>query len=200
MRRFLSLLAVALVATVVAPDARAQSDGGQSRSVMVVMETNKGDITLRLRPDKAPGTVENFLEYARDDFYQGTIFHRVVQGFVIQGGGFTRDLTRKKTRGPIENEADNGLTNERGTIAMARTADPHSATSQFFINVRDNGGLNFQEKTPGGWGYTVFGRVVDGMDVVDRISRVETGAKGPLPRSVPRDPIVIEDVRIKGQG
>ena len=158
----------------------------------VRLETTEGNIVLELYPDKAPRTVENFLTYVRDGFYDGTIFHRVIEDFMIQGGGFTRDYTRKETRAPVVNEADNGLSNTRGTVAMARTSDPHSATAQFFINVKDNEALDHRAKTPRGWGYTVFGEVVEGMDTVDRIRQVPTGAGGPFPKDVPQTPVVIE--------
>lgn len=160
----------------------------------VEIKTNIGAITLELYPDKAPKTVENFLQYVKDDFFKGTIFHRVIPGFMIQGGGFNVDFVQKKTRGPVPNEASNGLRNEVGTIAMARTSDPNSATAQFFINVNDNQALNF---APGSPGYAVFGKVVKGMDVVNKIVAVETGP-GPVPphQNVPRKPVVIEDVKI----
>ncbi len=162
----------------------------------VVLHTNQGDITLELYPDKAPKTVENFLQYVRDGFYDGTIFHRVISNFMIQGGGYTQDYKRKRTRAPIPNEADNGLSNLRGTIAMARTADPHSATTQFFINVVDNKFLDYRAPTTRGWGYCVFGRVVDGMDVVDKIRRIPTGPAGPFAKDAPRIPVVIERAEI----
>jgi len=162
----------------------------------VVLHTNQGDITLELYPDKAPKTVENFLQYVRDGFYDGTIFHRVISNFMIQGGGYTQTYQRKRTRAPIPNEADNGLSNLRGTIAMARTADPHSATAQFFINVVDNKFLDYRAPTTRGWGYCVFGRVVDGMDVVDKIRRIPTGPAGPFAKDAPRIPVVIERAEI----
>ncbi|SCZ63695.1 peptidylprolyl isomerase [Thiohalomonas denitrificans] len=159
----------------------------------VEMETSKGKIVLELYPEKAPETVENFLRYAEDGFFDGTIFHRVIQGFMIQGGGFTPDMQRKPTRAPVVNEADNGLSNETGTIAMARTSDPHSATSQFFINVSDNRPLDFTGRTPRGWGYTVFGRVVEGMDVVKQIENSATTIRNGH-RDVPEDNVIIEKV------
>jgi cyclophilin family peptidyl-prolyl cis-trans isomerase len=165
----------------------------------VRMETSEGTITIELYPDKAPKSVENFLAYVDEGHYDGTVFHRVIDGFMIQGGGFTDDLQKKPTKNAIENEADNGLKNERGTIAMARTGDPHSATSQFFINHKDNDFLNHSGKTPRGWGYAVFGKVTDGMDVVDKIATAPTGGKGPFPTDVPKSTIVIEKVtRIDG--
>jgi peptidyl-prolyl cis-trans isomerase B (cyclophilin B) len=164
----------------------------------VKMQTSKGSISLELYEDKAPQTVENFLTYARNGFYDGTIFHRVIPGFMIQGGGFTPKMQQKKTRAPIKNEADNGLENDVGTIAMARTPDPNSATAQFFINLKANDFLNFKSKTPQGWGYAVFGKVTDGMDVVKSIARVKTGNVGPY-QDVPKEPIVIEKVTVVDQ-
>ena len=157
----------------------------------VELDTNKGKIILELYVDKAPKTVENFFAYVDAGFYNGTIFHRVIPNFMIQGGGFAADMQQKKTRAPIDNEADKGLRNERGTIAMARTSNPHSATAQFFINTKNNDFLNHKGKSPQGWGYAVFGRVVEGMDVVDTISGVKTGTRGRF-RDVPADPIVIK--------
>ena len=139
------------------------------------METNFGTITIELDADKAPLTVANFKKYVADDFYNNTIFHRVIPNFMIQGGGFNPGMTQKQTLDPVENEADNGLANDRGTIAMARTNDPHSATAQFFINLKDNAFLNHSGKNPQGWGYCVFGKVTEGMDVVDKIAAVPTG-------------------------
>ncbi|MCK9529778.1 MAG: peptidylprolyl isomerase [Gammaproteobacteria bacterium] len=156
----------------------------------VSLDTSLGEIVVELDPAKAPKTVENFLQYVRDGHYDGTIFHRVIDGFMIQGGGFTADMEQKPTRGPIMNEADNGLRNAVGTIAMARTNDPHSATAQFFINVANNSGLDFREKTPRAWGYAVFGRVVEGMGVVGQIKSAPTTSVGPF-QDVPREPIVI---------
>lgn len=157
----------------------------------VILETNKGNIVLELYPDKAPKTVANFLQYVEQGFYTNTIFHRVINGFMIQGGGFTPKYERKHTQPPVVNEADNGLKNDRGTIAMARTFDPHSASAQFFINVADNDFLNFKSKTPNGWGYAVFGKVVQGMEVVDTIKEIPTVPAGPFPRDVPREPVII---------
>lgn len=158
----------------------------------VSLKTSAGTIVLELDSASAPATVENFLRYVDDDFYDGTIFHRVIEGFMIQGGGFTPALARKSTRDPIVNEASNGLANTRYTIAMARTNAPHSATAQFFINTVDNGNLDHTAATPRGWGYAVFGRVVGGHDVIDRISSTPTGASGPFSRDVPLEPIIIE--------
>lgn len=164
----------------------------------VLMETNKGPITVELNQDKAPATVANFLTYVDEGFYNGTIFHRVIDGFMVQGGGFGQDMKKKATHDPIANEADNGLKNERGTLAMARTGDPNSATAQFFINHKDNAFLNHTDKTPRGWGYTVFGKVAEGMEVVDAIAALPTGAKGPFRKDVPQTTVVIEKVaRVK---
>ena len=160
---------------------------------MILIRTTLGDIKIELYQDKAPITVSNFLEYVDSGFYNGTIFHRVIDGFMIQGGGFTRDMEQKPTRAPIRNEADNGLKNDRGTIAMARTPHIHSATCQFFINVVDNDFLNHNAPTPQGYGYCVFGRVVEGMDVVDKIKSAPTTTVGPF-QNVPVDPIEILSV------
>ncbi len=164
---------------------------------VVHMQTSMGEIVLELDAVKAPQSVENFIRYVREGFYDGTVYHRVIDGFMIQGGGFTQDYQRKDTHEPVRNEADNGLLNKRGTIAMARTNDPHSATAQFFINIADNRFLNHSSQTPRGWGYAVFGRVTNGMDTVDRIRRTPTGAGGPFPGDVPATAIVIEKVTIK---
>lgn len=160
----------------------------------VKLQTNVGAIIVELKPDEAPRTVDNFLQYVRSGFYDGTVFHRVIDGFMIQGGGFDTDLQQKSTRAPIENEAKNGLKNTRGSLAMARTADPHSATAQFFINVVDNPFLDYPGQD--GWGYTVFGEVVQGMEVVDEISQLPTGAGGPFPSDVPEDQVVINEATV----
>ena len=157
------------------------------------IETSKGTITLELNEEKAPATVANFVEYAKSGFYDGTIFHRVIDGFMIQGGGFTRDMNQKETRTPIMIESMNGLSNARGTIAMARTMDPNSATSQFFINLVDNDFLDFTAPTTQGYGYAVFGAVTDGLEVVDAIAKVRTGSVGPY-ENVPEDAVVIKKV------
>jgi len=157
----------------------------------VVLDTSKGKIVLELYPDRAPETVTNFLSYVDAGYYNGTIFHRVIPDFMIQGGGFTADMKRKTTRPPIKNEADKGLKNERGTIAMARTGDPHSATAQFFINSKNNDFLNFRSKTQQGWGYAAFGKVVEGLKTVDAISAVQTRTRGRF-RDVPAEPVVIK--------
>lgn len=163
---------------------------------MIILETNKGNIEIELDMDKTPVTAENFLAYAKSGFYDGTIFHRVIDGFMIQGGGLLPGMEKKTTRAPIENEADLGGHNKRGTLAMARTNDPHSATAQFFINVQDNDFLNFQSKSPSGWGYCVFGKVVNGMDVVDQIKSVETTHRQGH-SDVPVEDIIIQSVRLK---
>ena len=161
---------------------------------MIVLQTNYGDITIALNHEKAPVTAANFEQYVRDGFYDGTLFHRVIDGFMIQGGGFDQEFNQKPTRDPIENEADNGLQNTIGTLAMARTQDPHSATAQFFINVGNNSFLNHSGKSLQGWGYAVFGEVVDGMDVVTDIELVDTGRRAGMV-GVPEAPVVIESAR-----
>ena len=158
---------------------------------MVTLKTNFGDITLELFEDKAPKTVENFLAYVKEGFYDDTIFHRVIDGFMIQGGGFTADMDQKDTKDTIENEANNGVANEIGTIAMARTNDPHSATEQCFINVGNNSFLNHTSESVNGWGYCAFGKVTDGMDVVEKIKSVKTGSSG-YHQDVPAEPVIIE--------
>ena len=166
--------------------------------VMVEMHTSKGLITLKLDAEKAPVTVANFIEYVNSGHFDGTIFHRVIPGFVIQGGGLESGMKEKPTQAPIENEADNGLKNVTGSICMARTNDPHSATSQFFINLKDNQFLDHTEKSPQGWGYAVFGQVTDGMDVVEAIAAVQTGNAG-FHQDVPVEDIVVEKVTITDQ-
>lgn len=158
---------------------------------MITLHTNYGPIELELDFEKAPKTAANFKQYVDEGFFNGTIFHRVIDNFMIQGGGFTEGMQQKTTRAPIENEADNGLSNDKGTIAMARTMDPHSATAQFFINVKDNHFLNFKSKSSQGWGYCVFGKVVSGMDVVEKIKNVKTGSSHGH-QDVPMEPVVIE--------
>ena len=162
---------------------------------MVKLHTNFGVVTLELDAAKAPTTVENFLQYARDKHFDNTIFHRVIDGFMIQGGGFEPGMKQKRTRAPVKNEADNGLKNAAYTVAMARTSDPHSASAQFFINVADNDFLNYTSPTQQGWGYCVFGRVVEGQDVVDRIKKVRTGSRGGH-QDVPQDDVVIERAEV----
>ena len=163
----------------------------------ILMTTTVGPITLELDADNAPKTVENFLSYVSSGFYDGTIFHRVINNFMVQGGGFTADMEQKATQAPIENEANNGLKNARGTIAMARTQDPHSATAQFFINVQDNDFLNHTGENMQGWGYAVFGKVTEGEDVLDKIRCVQTGNQAGH-QDVPVEPIIIESVTVIG--
>ncbi len=177
--------------------------GALAADPQVDIRTSAGTIRIELYPAKAPKTVENFLQYVRDGQYNGTIFHRVIDGFMIQGGGFDKGFQQKRTRAPIVNEAQQavkaGLKNEVGTLAMARTADPNSATAQFFINVADNAFLNWGDPRSDGHGYAVFGKVIDGMDVVTKIAKTPTGAGGPFPRDVPRPPVVIESMTVVGQ-
>src|SRR6185503_16177572 len=179
--------------------AAAATSGGASAAdaPQVELKTNVGTIRLELYPDKAPKTVENFLKYVQDGHYDGTIFHRVIVNFMVQGGGFDRNYQQKKTREPVRNEAEQalkaGLKNEIGTIAMARTSNPHSATAQFFINTNDNTFLNSGARDEG---YTVFGKVVGGMEVVGKIANLPTGAGGPFPKDVPRDPVIIEKMTV----
>jgi len=162
---------------------------------MIKINTNHGSMTLELDAEKAPATVENFMQYVTDGHYDGTIFHRVIKGFMIQGGGMEAGMNEKPTRDPIKNEADNGLPNDLGTIAMARTNVPDSATSQFFINAKDNGFLNHTAPTPQGWGYCVFGKVVDGLDVMQAIEGVATGSAG-MHQDVPVEDVVIESIEV----
>lgn len=161
----------------------------------VLIETSKGNITVELDAAKAPNTAANFVSYVKDGFYDGTIFHRVIPGFMVQGGGMNPDMSEKPNKTPIQNEANNGLTNDRGTLAMARTPDPHSASSQFFINVADNNFLNFKNESMQGWGYAVFGKVTDGMEVVDAIVAVKTGSHGGH-QDVPVEPVTMDKVTI----
>nr|WP_263972652.1 MULTISPECIES: peptidylprolyl isomerase [unclassified Psychrobacter] len=165
---------------------------------VVELDTNMGAIVIELNAEKAPKTVENFLNYVKSGQYNGTIFHRIIDGFMIQGGGMDAEMNEKPTNAPIENEADNGLKNDAGTIAMARTQDPHSATSQFFINVKDNGFLNHTGKNMQGWGYTVFGKVTSGMDVIEKMKGVPTGRFG-MHADVPKEPVVINSATIVSQ-
>lgn len=182
-RLFSTLLLIVLAPAAVAED-----------HPRVELQTSLGNIVLELDPQQAPGTVANFLEYVDEGFYDGAVFHRVIPGFMIQGGGFTTGLERKPAHDPIANEADNGLPNNTGTIAMARTGDPHSATAQFFINLADNDFLNHRNKGQG-WGYCVFGRVVEGADTVTRIGAVRTGAAGQFAKDVPVEPVIITSAR-----
>ena len=168
----------------------------QASRPQVEIKTSLGRVVVELYPDKAPKTVDNFLRYVKDGYYKGTVFHRVIPGFMIQGGGFDKAFRQKPTRQPVENEAGNGLKNETGTIAMARTSDPHSATAQFFINVANNTFLNHTAPTPQGYGYTVFGKVIEGMDVVNQIAAKPTGPEGPFPGDVPKETIVIEEIKL----
>lgn len=194
--RFALASALLLPAFGMAQEATADTSLQQAEAApkpRVALRTSLGDIIIELEPEKAPKSVENFLQYLEAGHYNGTIFHRVIDGFMAQGGGFTADLQLKPTRAPIENEANNGLSNLRGTVAMARTNEPHSALSQFFINVVDNPRLDFvSEQNPFTWGYAVFGTVVEGMDVVDRMRVAPTGPQGPFAKDVPNQPIVIE--------
>lgn len=164
-------------------------------SPVVTVTTNHGTFTIELDAARAPKSVENFLRYVDAKHYDGTVFHRVIPTFMIQGGGFDQELEKKPVQAPVQNEADNGLKNTRGTVAMARTSDPHSATSQFFVNVTDNAFLDHQAKQGPGWGYAVFGRVIEGMDVVDAIKAVKTGPAGPFTKDAPVEPVVIQHVR-----
>ena len=185
------LLTMGLIVAVAA--AAADKGSGAPRVRLV---TSMGDIVIELEPEKAPKTVENFLGYAQGGFYDGTVFHRVIDGFMIQGGGFTEDMTQKPTGEEITNEADNGLKNKRGTVAMARRGDPDSASSQFFINTVNNRPLDHTGKTPQGWGYAVFGQVVEGMDVVDAIAKVKTGTKSGF-QDVPVETVVIREATVE---
>lgn len=203
MHRAISIILILLVSLGISladeqsPQIQTLSNPGQLPQIQ--FETNQGVITLELYPDKAPKTVQNILKYVESGFYDGTIFHRVMDGFMIQGGGFNTRYERKDTFAPIPNEADNGLKNLRGTIAMARTGDPHSATAQFFINVADNSTLDHRAPTTRGWGYTVFGKVIKGMQVVNKIRKIPTGPGGPFARNLPRTQIVINKATIVKQ-
>ena len=186
-RRFLNLIAAASLACGISASHAADSP-------QVLLKTNMGDIVLELYPDKAPKTVENFLAYVKKGHYQGTIFHRVISGFMVQGGGFDKDMNEKPTNPPIQNEAKNGLKNENYTVAMARRPDPHSASAQFFINVKNNEFLDYPGQD--GWGYCVFGKVIKGTDVVDKIKQVPTANKG-MYQNVPATPVIIESASIQ---
>jgi cyclophilin family peptidyl-prolyl cis-trans isomerase len=166
-----------------------------AQNPQVELKTSQGNIVIELYADKAPKTVANFLQYVKDGYYGGTIFHRVIDGFMIQGGGFERDMREKTTRASIENEAGNGLKNDVGTLAMARTPNPHSASAQFFINLKNNDFLNYREPTPQGYGYAVFGKVTRGMEVVTKIAKVATGNVGQH-QNVPREPVIIESATV----
>jgi len=202
MARYLSLTIVVLLAFIailttgkLTDTKNTASKNTGTKTMNISMKTNHGTITLELYPDKAPITVENFVSYIKDGHFNGTIFHRVIPGFMIQGGGFLPDMSQKDTKASIKNEADNGLSNDNGTIAMARTPDPDSASSQFFINVKDNSFLNYSAPTPQGWGYCVFGKVTDGMDIVNKIENVATASSG-MHQDVPVDAVMIEEVSI----
>jgi len=171
-----------------------KADSGDSPRVVV--ETNKGNFVIELDAENAPTSTENFLGYVESGYYDGTVFHRVIDGFMIQGGGFTQDMAQKDTQGTIQNEADNGVKNKRGTVAMARRPDPHSATAQFFVNIADNDFLDHRSKNAQGWGYAVFGQVVEGMDAVDAIAKVKTGQHGPM-GDVPAESVVIQKVYVE---
>ncbi|MBI4741921.1 MAG: peptidyl-prolyl cis-trans isomerase [Betaproteobacteria bacterium] len=186
-KKFSPIAAVAAFAAISAFSAAALAAPG------VELQTSMGKIVIELDSEKAPKTVQNFLQYAKDGFYNGTIFHRVIDGFMIQGGGFTKDMEQKPTGKPVENEAKNGLKNERGSIAMARTQDPHSATAQFFINHKDNAMLDYPSRD--GWGYAVFGKVTQGMDVVDKIAKVPAGNRS-MHQNVPLEPVIIQSVKL----
>jgi cyclophilin family peptidyl-prolyl cis-trans isomerase len=187
MKFFITLLLMSLAT---------QVNSAENKAPIVNMQTNLGTIVIQLDAEKAPKTVANFLRYVNDGFYNDTIFHRVIDNFMIQGGGFTKAYQQKKTHEQIQNEANNGLKNLQGTIAMARTSDPHSATAQFFINVVDSAFLDYTAETMQGWGYAVFGKVIEGMDVVDKIKNTKTGSGGPFQSDVPQTPIIIEKVSV----
>ena len=189
------LVAVAALAALIAGAAGAQTT--KKELPVVVLETSKGNVEIELYPDKAPITVQNFLYYVDNKFFDDLIFHRVIADFMVQGGGFTPEMAQKTGKPAIENEADNGLTNDKYTIAMARTSEPNSATSQFFINTKDNAFLNFKSKTPQGWGYCVFGKTVAGKEVVDAIGKVKTGSKNGM-NDVPVEPVKIVKAYRKG--
>ena len=173
--------------------AAAPSDG---KMPIVEFTTSMGTIKMELYPDKAPKTVANFLKYVKSGHYTGTIFHRVIDGFMVQGGGFDAKFTKKPTTEEVENEAFNGLKNLTGTVAMARTPNPHSASAQFFVNVADNAFLDHKDKTMRGWGYCVFGKVIEGMEVVNKIKALPTGSKGPFPKDVPTTDVLINDAKV----
>ncbi len=197
MKQFFSITAAAM-AVLMAASLPAGAQATKAANPVVVIETSLGNITVELFPDKAPKTVANFLSYVKDGFYSGTIFHRVIKDFMIQGGGLTVDMTRKPTKPPIPNEAGNGLKNVRGAVAMARTMDVNSATSQFFIDVADKPGLDHRGESPDAFGYAVFGKVIAGMDVVDKIENTPTGTKGTY-SNVPVTPVVIKAIVLKSK-
>ena len=197
LRRLSVILALVVAAGTMMSD-QTETQADEAASPLVTFETSHGSFAVALEPEAAPETVANFVQYVRDGHFDGTIFHRVIAGFMIQGGGYTERYQQVKTRAPIQNEAPDAPGNDRGTIAMARTADPHSATAQFFINVVDNDFLNHTAKTARGWGYAAFGRVVDGMETVDRIAALKTGPGGPFPSDVPQEAVVIEKATVSG--
>lgn len=194
----LRLLATLILCSITATSATAKEKPKmpESTTPQVKLETNLGTIVLQLNAAKAPVSTKNFVTYVQEGQYDGTIFHRVIPGFMAQGGGYTEGFKQKATREPIKNEADNGLKNKRGTIAMARTSDPNSATAQFFINYVDNAFLDYKSPTPQGWGYAVFGEVVEGMNVVDDMAKIPTGPGGPMPTDVPTKPVVIQKATV----
>jgi cyclophilin family peptidyl-prolyl cis-trans isomerase len=211
-RRFAAVAAVAAALLLAVPGAAfpqsatadtattaERSDPMPTDNPRVLLHTSEGDVTVELFAAEAPKTVENFLAYVRSGHYDGTIFHRVIPNFMIQGGGFAADMREKPTRDPIQNEADNGLKNAKGTLAMARTMNPHSASAQFFVNTTDNVFLDHRGKDPQGWGYAVFGKVVDGMDVVEAIGKVKTGNRGGH-QDVPVEPVTIESAKVVEAG
>jgi peptidyl-prolyl cis-trans isomerase B (cyclophilin B) len=195
MKQLLGILLTAMLGLIPATGSSSENQTQGAGMITVHMDTSKGLVTLELDRDKAPETVGNFVEYAKAGFYDGTVFHRVIPGFMIQGGGFDADMKQKATRAPVKNEANNGLKNVTGSIAMARTSDPHSATAQFFINVKDNGFLDHSAPTTQGWGYCVFGKVVDGLDVVHAIEGVQTGNQAGH-QDVPVEAVIINSVKI----
>lgn len=192
---FASALLVAGTSATAANSTTTEGNSPMTTDTRVKLQTNHGDIVIELNAEKAPKTSANFLEYVRDGFYDGTVFHRVINNFMIQGGGFEPGLKQKKTGQPVENEANNGLKNDRYTVAMARTSDPHSATAQFFINVADNDFLNHTAPTANGWGYTVFAKVIDGTETVDKIKGVKTGSRG-FHQDVPAEDVIIEKATV----
>ena len=199
MKKLFSFLFIAVIfqTPTLAQQASAPRLAGETPRVRLV--TNAGDIVVQLNRKMAPQTVDNFLSYVQSGFYSNTVFHRVIPGFMIQGGGFTPEYQRKETGKPIINEANNWLENDRGTLAMARTGNPHSGTAQFFINLKNNRFLNYTAPTRRGWGYAVFGKVVEGMEVVDKIAQIETTSAGPFPKDVPSTTIIIHNALIESE-
>jgi peptidyl-prolyl cis-trans isomerase A (cyclophilin A) len=194
MKRIAAVLGIVICLVALTPPASAQ-EGEAKENPVVVMKTNKGDIVIELNPEKAPDTVVNFLQYVDDGFFDGTIFHRVIRGFMIQGGGYDTEFAKKPTRAPVKNESQNGLSNAAGTISMARTSDPNSATAQFFISTANNARSLDAGGRAGSYGYAVFGKVVEGMDVVKKIEIVPTGARGPFRQDAPQETVLIESVK-----